>query len=382
MSDLRKKGEVPLSPKDRHSLNVGTGNYNRFAPLMPPPTKRGRINSKRKLDDDPSDNTPKTPRLDANVVFSQLKGSEDAVAEIRQTFSDAFKVGESCYSANDGAMGEAFFKLAKAVDLLIDNQEKILSTVVDAIGLIDKSSQTHSYAAAAGPKGNRSHHRDSLQPAQEDNPEVIKTKKLRQAIAKAEKSVTLFDLDLGPVPVLNRETLSRKVTILLHDRAKKEGVYKGNPSAAEEAMDDILSCASIDILGKGSQPFFNKKDTNDPRNGKMCTVPIKLTFKDKKTRFQAELSLKKMCKVKCGTPYPKKLRSIMDGVVKDCKASKTGKFILAKVDSERLVVTAKARSDKGWEDLDVSVPIPTDILDPAEMAAVSDEEVNDMMNIS
>jgi hypothetical protein len=46
------------------------------------------------------------------------------------------------------------------------------------------------------------------------------------------------------------------------------------------------------------------------------------------------------------------------------------------------VVTAKARSDKGWEDLDVSVPIPTDILDPAEMAAVSDEEVNDMMNIS
>ncbi len=46
------------------------------------------------------------------------------------------------------------------------------------------------------------------------------------------------------------------------------------------------------------------------------------------------------------------------------------------------MVTAKARSDKGWEDLDVSVPIPTDILDPAEMAAVSDEEVSDMITIS
>jgi hypothetical protein len=55
----------------------------------------------------------------------------------------------------------------------------------------------------------------------ETNPDEVKTKKLRQAIVKAEKSVTLFDLDLGPVPVLNRETLSRKVTILLHDRAKR-----------------------------------------------------------------------------------------------------------------------------------------------------------------
>jgi hypothetical protein len=349
---------------------------------MPPPTKRGRINSKRKFDDDPTDITPKTPRLDANVVFSQLKGSEDAVAEIRQTFSDAFKVGESCYSANDGAMGEAFFKLAKAVDLLIDNQEKILSTVVDAMGMIDKSSRSTSYAAAVSSRGNRSHTRDSQQPVYETNPDEVKTKKLRQAIVKAEKSVTLFDLDLGPVPVLNRETLSRKVTILLHDRAKREGIYKGNPSAAEEAMDDILSCASIDILGKGSQPFFNKKDTSDPRNGKMCTVPIKLTFKDKKTRFQAELSLKKMCGVKCGTPYPKKLRSIMDTIVKDCKAIKTGVFILAKVDAEKLVVTAKARSDKGWEDLGVSVPIPPDTLDQAEMAAAMDEEVSDVNNIS
>jgi hypothetical protein len=70
-------------------------------------------------------------------------------------------------------------------------------------------------------------------------------------------------------------------------------------------MDDILSCASIDILGKGSRPFYNRKDTMDPRNGKMCTVPIKLTFRDKEVRFQAELALKKACKVKCGTPYPK-----------------------------------------------------------------------------
>ncbi len=72
----------------------------------------------------------------------------------------------------------------------------------------------------------------------------------------------------------------------------------------------------------------------------------------------------------------------MDGVIKDCKAIKTGAFILAKVYSEKLVVTAKARTDKGWEDLDVAVPIPSDILDPAEMAAIADDEVSDMITVS
>jgi hypothetical protein len=68
------------------------------------------------------------------VVFSQLKTTEDAVSEIRKSLSDAIKVGESCYSANDGGMGEAFFRLTKTLDLIIENQEKVLSTVVDAMG--------------------------------------------------------------------------------------------------------------------------------------------------------------------------------------------------------------------------------------------------------
>ncbi len=117
MSDLRKKGDVPVTPKDRHTMNIGTGNYNHFAPLQPPPMGRSRNNSKRKYDDDTPTLEPKSPRLDANLVFSQLKASDEAVSEIRKTLDEAVKVGESCYSATDGGIGEAFFKLAKTVDL-------------------------------------------------------------------------------------------------------------------------------------------------------------------------------------------------------------------------------------------------------------------------
>jgi hypothetical protein len=93
--------------------------------------------------------------------------------------------------------------------------------------------------------------------------EALREKKLRQAITKAEKSTVIFNADLGSVPVMNRDTLARKVTLLLHDKAKSEGEYRGNVKAAEEAVDDFLSCASLDFLGKGTKPFFNKKDLSD-----------------------------------------------------------------------------------------------------------------------
>jgi hypothetical protein len=279
-------------------------------------------------------------------------------------------------------MGEAFFKLVKTVDLLVENQEKILSTVVDAMGMVGKASAAPSYAAIAEGPRSRSSGRHYPQKASDVSPEELKVRKLKQAISKAEKSVTIFDLDLGSVPVLNRDTLSKKVTLALHDRAQTEGIYKGNRPAAEEALDDILSCASIDILGKGSKTFFNKKDNNDPRNGKMCTVPIKLSFKDKNTRFQAELALKKACKVKCATPYPRELRAIIDDFVKVCKQDRPGCFILAKVDVDKLLVSAKARTDKGWDDLGRTVNIPQDLLVNAELDPSSQDEAVEMSNIS
>jgi hypothetical protein len=381
MSDLRKKGDVPLSPKDRHSMNIGTGNYNRFAPLQVPPPGRPRLNSKRKHEGDSLQAEPKTPKLDANVVFAQLKGSEEAVSEVRKTLSEAISTGESCYTATDGGMGEAFFKLVKTIDLLIGYQEKILSTVVDAMGVLDRHPVT-SYASVAAGAGKFNHNPTPKVRQAAISPADLKVKRLKQTISRAEKSVTLFNLDLGSVPVLNRETLSKKVTLVLHDRAQSEGIYKGSPAAAEEAIDDILSCASIDILGKGSKVFFNRKDNNDPRNGKMCSVPVKLTFKDKDTRFQAELALKKACKVKCATPYPKELRALIDEMVTDCKTTNPGSFILAKVDVDKLVITAKARGDNGWVDLKKVVPIPTDLLDSADLDPSADDEMTEMVSVS
>jgi hypothetical protein len=379
MSDLKKKGDAPLSPKELHQLNVGSGNYNRYAPLAPPPAGRPRINSKRKLDVDNDDAPLKTPRLDHNAVFQQLKASEEAMTGIKDSFKEALSIGENCYTATDGGTGEAFFKLAKTVELLITNQENMFTVMVDAVGLAGKASSVVRSAST----GDTKPHGPSRSRLASSAPADPRPRKLRQAITKAEKSVTLFDLDLGPIPVINRETLSKKVTIALHEKARTAGIYKDKPDAASEAMDDMLSCASIDFLGRGSKMFFNNRDTTDARNNTMCTVPVKLTFRDRNTRFQAEQTLKKACKVRCATPYPKKLRTMIDTLVKECKTVRPNSFILAKVEIDRLCITARARNDSGWEDLGKKVDIPLDLLDPVELAAAAEgEDETEMSSIS
>jgi hypothetical protein len=251
---------------------------------------------------------------------------------------------------------------------------------VDAVGYIGKPS-TASYADAASsqvPSGASKVRHPPAAPSAAD----LKVKKVKQAISKAERSITIFNLDLGPVPVLNQETLSRKVTIKLHELAKTEGMYKKDPAAAEEAMDDLLSCATLDFLGKGSTKFNNRFDRDDKRNGKMCTVPVKLTWRDKDSRSLAEQTLRKACKVRCGIPYPKKLRNLIKTTVSEGQAIHPDCFIKVKVDTENLQVTASARSKDGWTDLDIAKNIPIDLLENQELAAATADEEVEMSCIS
>jgi hypothetical protein len=46
----------------------------------------------------------------------------------------------------------------------------------------------------------------------------------------------------------------------------------------------------------------------------------------------------------------------------------------------KLLVTARARTDKGWRDLENSAKIPLDILDPTEIAAAEDEVIDMVTN--
>jgi hypothetical protein len=127
---------------------------------------------------------------------------------------------------------------------------------------------------------------------------------------------------MGPVPIINKETLTRKVTLALHENAaRSEQVSNSTISRAEakEMVDDMLTVASLDFLGNGSSKFKNVKSPEDPRIRKMCTLPVKLIFKGKDDRIFAEQTLRKVCKVRCSTPYPKKLRKLVKDLIDEGK---------------------------------------------------------------
>jgi hypothetical protein len=69
--------------------------------------------------------------------------------------------------------------------------------------------------------------------------------------------------------------------------------------------------------------------------------------------------------------YPEKLRTIIGNLVKEGKKVKPDTYIKAKVNTEKMKVSALAsiKSDSGrwtWEDLNISHDIPLDILEQPE----------------
>jgi len=381
MAEMRKSGAIPKSPTQTHQERVGKGNYNRFKHLMNP-RDRSQSEGKRQRgnSDDVFETTNKAPRLDEEMLVSQVAKAEHELKSAKAAMDECMKVADGCYSANDGQMGTAFYKLTEVVKHLITNQEWITSAVVDSRKITEKVSKEQvkvnkavdnvmSYAGAAQ-GGSQAKKVSKPPPSEEDK----NKKRIRQAINKAEKSSILFGINMGDVPTINKETLARKLTIDLHRKAKegnKEKKY--SEKQVEEMTDDLLTCASLDFLGSGTKLYKNKFNDNDTNNGKFCTMPVKMLFKDKKERILAEQHLRKVCDVKCSTPYPKGLRTLISGLINEAKREKPGRFILAKVNAEKLTVSALASENNSWVDLNITKEIPLNILDRFEtMEADSD----------
>jgi hypothetical protein len=187
------------------------------------------------------------------------------------------------------------------------------------------------------------------------------TKKVKSTLRDAEKKTVLFNLNLGKNPVMNKETISRKVTETLC-AAVKSGKHDYDIKDAEEVLDDILSCSKLEFLGSSTMRFTNDSNPNDTRNG-MHTIPVRMDFKDRDTRFEAEIMLRKLCKVSCSVPYPKRMRTLLNNMVKQGKSLQPDCYIRTKVNVDKLVVEAHAKTASGWLDLGIKQSIPLDILD-------------------
>jgi hypothetical protein len=354
LKDLRK------TAVSQHQLSKGTGNYNRWSPLVP--RDRSVSVGKRRLSDKDEDNpsqgnTAKNPRFDSSVVLDQLKGQETLLLEVKEG------LGKINYDVVIGQVlpqpvKDVIVGLGNAVNMLLKSQQNLTSVLVDVVKVKETEGRTP-VATARGPGEVKVKAKPTPVPA---DPKVLGEKKVRQAIREAEKKTLIFNLDMGKVPVMNKDTLSRKVTLALGEKASS-GDHDYDIKDAEDAIDDILSCSKLEFLGATSKKFYNKRNPNDVRNDTFCTLPVRFEFRDRETRIQAEKTLRKVCHVSCATPYPKRLRTMLDTLLTEGKKKYPNSFIKTKVSVDDLTIEAHAKVGDKWVDLGLKCSIPHDICD-------------------
>jgi hypothetical protein len=345
--------ELRRTAVQHHQRLVGTGEYNRFSPLSSRPCTFSF--GKRKLD--PSDNnnvnSTKAPRYDPSLVFKQLKGQEKVLEDVKGILEQADKVELDKLPPE---VKEVMGFYGSALKMLLKSQEQLTSTLVDTFAT-KQHLPTIVTSGEVSDKG-----KQVKPPAPEISPEAEKKRKVKQAIREAEKKTILFNLDLGKAPTMNRDTLAKKVTLALSSKVQA-GEHDYDIADAEEVLDDILSCSKLEFLGATTKKFFNKKNVNDVRNDTMCTMPVRFEFKDRVTRIEAETNLRKVCKVSCSVPYPKRLRDILDNLVTQGKKLAPNCFIRTRVNVDTLSIDVHAKTKEGWKDLHLKTCIPLDILD-------------------
>jgi predicted ribonuclease toxin of YeeF-YezG toxin-antitoxin module len=198
-----------------------------------------------------------------------------------------------------------------------------------------------------------------------ENPAV---RKFKDCVRDAERSSLILNLNMGRMPVVNKDTMSKRATLALTALAAKKENKKGTIPSSESvsAIDDVLSVVkNISFFGSGTKTYTNEKDEF---SGAYCTAPVKYEFKDHETKFAAEKILKATSGINCSTPYPTLVRECIRQIVEDVKKDYPDNFIRVTLDTNNMVFKVARRPpkdapDNGWKYGKVDIPVPDSALD-------------------
>jgi hypothetical protein len=113
-------------------------------------------------------------------------------------------------------------------------------------------------------------------------------KRYKDAIRDAERSTLVLNLNMGRIPLMNKDTMAKKATLALTAAAAVKQKSKTSVPDAEAVatIDDVLSVVkNYSFYGTGTKTYKNERDE---LSGSYCTAPVKYEFKDKETRVAAK----------------------------------------------------------------------------------------------
>jgi hypothetical protein len=182
-----------------------------------------------------------------------------------------------------------------------------------------------------------------------------------KAVKEAERSLLVFNLDMGQSPTMNPNTISAKVTVsllnVLTDKEKAEGKASpsgGHSQASRDLVEDIISqVVRMEFFGSKTAPCKFPGDSS--RNGEFYTVPVKMVFKDRKIAQTAAEILRKYFNIQPTTPYHRSLRAAITQAINRAKEGNPGYHAKVNVDlNGRTLKMLRQRGHKAPRSMETS----------------------------
>jgi len=184
-------------------------------------------------------------------------------------------------------------------------------------------------------------------------------------VREAERSVVIFNLDLGQAPLINPITISTKVTAALVQHISS---YE-HVESAKEIVDDILSMVrSMDCLGTSTRPCKDPK--NPSRDNSFYTIPVKLAFFNKPTAKKVTDILRRKYKLNTAIPYHKSLKACITLAYKKLEQEHPGYQVKINLDTVKQCLRGSIRKPvancpetEKWIHIGKSIALPPEAMD-------------------
>jgi transcription elongation factor Elf1 len=298
--------------------------------------------------------------VDRNLAFTSMANEEEKFVKAKALIG---KIKDGLANAKEqgmqGPLWELVSSMAEWMEITTGVQEVTANVVVD------------SYNKVASPRKSR---KDSPRRAaskvisDEEAAILAKKKKFVQEVKDAERSSLIFKTNMGPVPIMNPDTMRKRFSMDLADKAAAvEGAPEGRPTAEVAAqLDDALGMVTkMEYFGKETKKA--KKKGKDAGDEDFYTIPVKLTFRDKETRDAADGRMRKLCKTGGTIPYHRTLRNVINKVIMDAKDKYKGSFIQVKVDADKFRLRVSRREEGVWHNNIELIDLPDEVLDLSRM---------------
>jgi hypothetical protein len=189
-----------------------------------------------------------------------------------------------------------------------------------------------------------------------------------KAVRDAERSILVFNLDLGQQPSMNTATISSKVTFSLVSMLDRKENRNSPSQESKDFVDDILSqVVRMEFFGSKTSPCKNPADK--ALNGKFYTVPVKFMFKDRKAAQTAADILREFMGISSTTPYHKNLRAAMNRTINKAKAENPGYQAKTNLDLNGKTLKCLIRPDVkppgSWVPYGENIPLSFADMDPS-----------------